>query len=287
MSKTTKVALVLDSSGSMSSVRLATVSTYNEQVEQLQINAREGENILASLLTFNGNVYEHLWNVPAADLQLASAEGYNPQGGTNIWDAMGHVIDKWEAEPDHDSEDVYHMLIVISDGEHGNSSKWTAARLNEKITALQKTGRWTPTFLGCDKNYLERFAQQTGIPISNMGTWSASNTGAVAAASSMRGATAKYFSERKLGKMMSANFYSESAVAADFTTEQADAAQLVESATQTRRLRGRVAQQPLHVCTTNAVSCCMRAATVEAAATGPAAVYKLGTANVFGAPKRV
>jgi len=196
----------------MSTARLATVSTYNEQVEQLKIDAQDGNDILASLITFNNNTYEHLWNVPASEMPLSSYEGYTPAGGTNIWDAMGYVMDRWEKETNTNDPDNFYIMTVISDGQHEDPhSKRKPESLHKEVTIKQETGRWTFSFLGCDKNYLEKFAKQTGIPLSNMGVWSNANNymAASSAGTGVRQATNKYFMARKECKSVTANFYSD------------------------------------------------------------------------------
>ena len=54
----THVAIVLDKSGSMGDTKDATISGYNEHVQQLKKNAQDGQEILVSLVTFNGEVFE-------------------------------------------------------------------------------------------------------------------------------------------------------------------------------------------------------------------------------------
>ena len=67
----THVAIILDRSGSMSGTRMPTVTGYNEQIEQVQNDSKD-QDILVSLVTFNGHVYEHFWNESADKLTKAS-----------------------------------------------------------------------------------------------------------------------------------------------------------------------------------------------------------------------
>ena len=58
--QTTYVALVLDRSGSMSSLREDAVAWYNEQVDEIQGKAgKNGQRVITSLVTFNDEIFEH------------------------------------------------------------------------------------------------------------------------------------------------------------------------------------------------------------------------------------
>lgn len=217
--KTIRVALVLDKSGSMLHLIHPVVSNYNEKVQQLQLNAKEGDNILVSLVTFNGNVYEHLWDVPADQLQLASIEGFDAGGGTNIYDALGHVVDRWDRETNTADPDNTYLVELLTDGEHGTSDsqcKWPSGILRSKLADLQNK-RFTIAVMGQNRHYLQGFAATIGIPISNVSTW-ATGSAALAHETTKNGTEAlgRYLGATRSGLAHTANFYNSVNEVADY-----------------------------------------------------------------------
>jgi uncharacterized protein YegL len=209
--KKTYVAIILDRSGSMQSTKLQAVQSYNEQVQQMKQNAKDQE-IFSSLVTFNGDVFEHLWCEPAEKLQESSAENYFPDGATAMRDAIGYTIDKLQATTKADDDTAY-LVLIISDGEENSSKKYTVGALNEQIRSLQRTGKWTFTYMGCSEQYLEEISRQTSIPVSNMAVWS--NSTREKARYCFRATNAKigsYYTERAKGMVMQDAVLSEDAV---------------------------------------------------------------------------
>jgi uncharacterized protein YegL len=219
----THVAIVLDRSGSMAATKDKTIIGYNEQVQQLKMNAKE-QDILVSLVTFNGDVVEHLWNVPADQLQEASSEDYTPEGATAMRDAVGYTVKKLLDTTNPNEDNVAYLVIIISDGETNKDIHYSVASLKEMIESCQKTGKWTFTYMGCSENYLKEVSHQTGVPLSNMAVWS--NSTGDQALKAMKMSTARsagYFACRSQG-MTSVNNYmnDEVGAVADFTKDNPD-----------------------------------------------------------------
>lgn len=178
MSTTKKihVAIVLDKSDSMAGTATHTISGFNEQVSQIRLNAQNAIfETTATLITFNGDVYEHLLMAPVEQLEEADPSFYQCAGMTAMFDAIGYTIKKIRevAGPDDDV-----IVVTVSDGDENCSNHYTAAALNEQITGLQATGHWTFTFMGCTAASLQKVNRDTGIPVSNMAVWANSSAGA-------------------------------------------------------------------------------------------------------------
>jgi uncharacterized protein YegL len=212
----THVVLILDQSGSMSSIRDTAVTCYNELVQQAQMNSKD-QDILVSLLTFNGDCYEHLWAVPANDLRQSTADGYACEGGTALNDALGYAVKKLLAGPDAEDKNTSFLVQVVTDGEENSSRHFPASErtLRDLVAGVQETGRWTFTFMGCSVSYLEKLAQQMAVPAANMAAF-AHNNAAMGMCSNKVG-TQKYFNARAGGQSASPQVYgSVAGQAADF-----------------------------------------------------------------------
>ena len=224
----TRIAIVLDKSGSMAATKTQAIEGLNEQIQQAKKRAKE-QDIRCSFVTFDGEVYEHLWDEPADKLVEANPADFVPNGSTAWRDAVGYTVQKLLNTADTDDKDTAYLVYVISDGQtnadcHYGPNAERIAALKELIEGVQATGKWTFSYMGHDANYLAEMARQTGVPLSNMAAWS-NRTGA-AATRGMRAAGArlnKYLDERVGGKMQSASFNSDAgaAVAADYEAEDA------------------------------------------------------------------
>lgn len=214
MSKTQKpktyVAIILDKSGSMSSVREQAVRDYNEQVQQMKENAKEQE-IKACLVTFNGSVFEHSWLEDVDNLEEATVESYVPNGGTAMRDAIGYTVKKLQdTVVDKDDENTAFLLIIISDGAENSSVHYNVETLRNMISACQETKKWTFTYMGCSESYLKQVSKETSIPLDNMAVWS--NASAADATRGYEGKLARsanYFSKRARKEDVSDGFYSD------------------------------------------------------------------------------
>ena len=165
----TYVAIVLDKSGSMASTKDQTIQGYNEQVQQIRKNAKD-QKTFVSLVTFSSDVYEHLWNEPAEQLQEASAEDYIPDGTTAMRDAIGYTVQKLTKTAEKDANNAF-LVIIISDGAENSSQHVTKPALKELVEGRQAQGNWTFTYMGCSEDEVRRVAQETAIPIANMAVW--------------------------------------------------------------------------------------------------------------------
>jgi len=205
----TYAAIILDKSGSMSGTRAQTVEGFNEHVQQFKEDAKD-QDIFVSLVTFNGEVYEHLWNEPVDSIAEAAVEDYHTGGSTALRDAVGYTIDKLSETVQMD-KDTSFLVIIISDGCENSSKHVSAEALKEKIDARQKTGDWTFSYMGCSERYLQQLSEQTAIPISNMAAWS--NQDAVRTRGGMKESAKKmrrYMAARATGvKGMSMGLHSD------------------------------------------------------------------------------
>lgn len=213
MSKENKklhVAIVLDKSGSMGATKQAAIEGYNEQIQQLKINQENGLDTKVCLVTFNGDVFEHLWCVSPIDLTEVSSDDYKPNGATALRDAMGYTIKKLMDTTDWEDENNIYLVIAISDGESNKDEHYGIADLKELIEGCQATKRWTFTHMGCNESYLTEMAKETGIPLANYATWDNSTVrGASVGMKSANSRTHKYYASVAHGASCTSNFMSD------------------------------------------------------------------------------
>lgn len=225
----TYTAIILDQSGSMADTRDEAVAQYNEQVQQMKLAAKDGKGkFYGSLVTFNGNVFEHLWCEDANLMkEVKNPEDYVTDGATAMRDALGYTVEKLLATTDSKNPNVSYLVVVISDGQ-SHSDKYYRTReerlsFKEITDSLQRTGRWTFSYLGCSEEDAHKIADEMGIAHSNTAAWSNKSKGlAVRGMGAQKKALDRYYSNRGKGMAASANLYSDDGGVANFECAAAD-----------------------------------------------------------------
>jgi uncharacterized protein YegL len=228
----THTVLILDQSGSMQDTKAAAVQNYNEQIQQAKLNSKD-QDIFCSLITFNGEVFEHVWTEPAEKLNEATESDYVTEGATAMRDAIGYTVKKLLETTDHKDENVSYLVVIVSDGEENSSKHFKRPsdvdiragkkdELKSLMEEVQKTGRWTFTYMGCDDAYIKRVAEETAIPIANCAKWSnATPAMAIRGLCQNRAKLEKFYTCRSEGLSASAQVYSnDSCKLADFTADE-------------------------------------------------------------------
>lgn len=215
----TYFVLILDKSGSMGRTKKQAIAGFNEQIQQIKIDSQDQE-IYCCLVTFNKDVFEHLWCVPASELVEAELDEFMPCGGTAMKDAVGYTVQKLLATTDHKDPNTAYLIVTISDGESYDDTHYTEASLKELVSSCESTKKWTFSYIGCTKESLEKLSRTTGTKISNMAAWS-NETPELAEVGfkNIRRKQAKYFQERSMGQLASCNYTSTMDSVANFEVE--------------------------------------------------------------------
>jgi hypothetical protein len=169
--KKTYVHFILDNSGSMSSVKAATISGFNEYIEKLKNDGNEYEfemTMFASGVTrFSG---KDIKNVKPLTDETYTADG----GSTALYDAVCSTIN---AAYSGDEGHSKHLVVILTDGQENASISYTRADLNKHIKRRESQGNWTFVFLGANQDSWAN-AQQYGINhIANVSSFAFNDNG--------------------------------------------------------------------------------------------------------------
>ena len=193
----TRVALVLDCSGSMQSIQSDAIKAFNEAIERLVLEARQGSGATITLITFNHQVRTLLDNTPADQARKLQPGEYQPGGTTALLDAVGESIDRLESPgPLGDTEAA--LVMVITDGMENASRKLSRKDLVERMQALEQTGAWTFSFM-CANVDITDLSRDLGIDRGGVAAWTATSRGAADMASDVRDGMTGYFMVRGKG----------------------------------------------------------------------------------------
>ena len=163
--KTDKVynLIILDESGSMSSIKTATISGFNEVVQTIKgIEQKFPEQQhFISLVSFNGlGIKTLLDKTPVASLKQIDPNTYHPDSMTPLYDAIALSVIKLKLDIDG-IVNVNVLVTILTDGEENASKEFSHAQVNH-IIIEQKNQGWTFTYIGANHD-AERVAHSISI----------------------------------------------------------------------------------------------------------------------------
>jgi uncharacterized protein YegL len=204
--KQTYVAIVVDRSGSMSSVQKAAVSGINEQIKALRDNAEKGGDTRVTYIQFDSEIDTLYANRPASELKEILDSEFQPRGLTAMRDAVWTAINTLKASVKEVTDDTAFLVVVISDGIENASRECTQEMLAKETKFLEATDKWTFTYLLSNQD-IKLAEQMLGVRKGNIASYASTNVGTSRGFASMASNTANYLSSREVGMTYSANFY--------------------------------------------------------------------------------
>jgi len=184
MKNATKIVMILDKSGSMSSVRSDTIGGFNTFIEEQKKVAGECN---VTLVTFNHAYSDVFINKPLKDVELLNESTYATGGNTALLDAVGATIDKVGkeladmAEADRPEKVVF---VIMTDGEENSSKEYNYSSIREKIKHQTEKYGWMFTFLGANIDAISVGAN-IGISKSFSANYTSNSAGTTAAYGTM------------------------------------------------------------------------------------------------------
>jgi hypothetical protein len=162
----TRLALILDRSGSMASIDEATVAGVNRFIEeQKQVPG----TATLKLVQFD-DVYEEVFDSPIADapeLTLSKTprsgqKTYEPRGSTALLDAVGRTITELgsglAAIPEGERPSKV-IVIIMTDGLENASKVFTAPQVLDLIVQQRDIYKWDFVYLGANQDAIATAAK--------------------------------------------------------------------------------------------------------------------------------
>ena len=164
----TLVNFILDKSGSMESIKSATISGFNEYIKTLK---KDGNKYSFSLTMFDTQIETPFINTPLNEVDELDEKKYDTNGSTALYDAVCSTIKKIKEKA---GQKV--ITIIMTDGEENSSKEYTQVQMRAMIQELEKKGNWTFVYLGANQDSYAN-AQKFGIPTMNTTNFMATNAG--------------------------------------------------------------------------------------------------------------
>jgi hypothetical protein len=166
MKDATLIAILLDRSGSMASIKADTIGGFNNFLRGQQAVAGECRLSLTQFDTGGIDIVHE--NARLEDVPELTDESYVPRGGTPLLDALAKTINSTgralKAIPESDRPDKV-VFVVITDGEENASHEYRKSHIRDMIEHQESVYRWNFVFLGANQ---DAFAEAGAVGIGTM-----------------------------------------------------------------------------------------------------------------------
>ena len=149
--------IILDESGSMSSIYRETLNSVNEVLSGIRKDQEEHpeQKNFVTIVTFEGDGIKGIKTrrdrVPIESIKDFSNADYRPGGCTPLYDAMGKTLNELEGLV-HDGDRV--LATVITDGRENSSEEYSGRTIIAMVDRLRKKG-WTLAYIGANQDAVE------------------------------------------------------------------------------------------------------------------------------------
>jgi hypothetical protein len=153
-SNLTEIAFILDSSGSMQSIKSGTMEGYNSFIfQQKEENGKYP--VRFSLTLFNSGIEEVLSSIPVNRVTDLDDSNYRPSGNTALLDAIGTTINtlgKRLADTPENERPGKVIVTIMTDGEENSSRQFTWDQISGMIKHQTDVYKWEFLFLGANQD---------------------------------------------------------------------------------------------------------------------------------------
>lgn len=143
--------IILDESGSMQTIKRATINGVNETVQTIRAAQKKHENQehFVSLVTFNSEAVKNVYECsPVAEVRELTDERYTPNCGTPLYDAMGNALNALRPKVAPDDKV---LVTIVTDGEENSSREYDGNAIKSLVNELKGKG-WVFVYIGANQN---------------------------------------------------------------------------------------------------------------------------------------
>lgn len=207
------IGFARDHSGSMSNIYESAARDYNDNIASIKEAAtiHKVDTIVSVVELGYGRtdkVRTIVKNSSILALNSISESSYTTGGsGTPLFDAVGELIEQFQAVPDVNDPDVSFVVFTTTDGGENASRKYSGPKIAELIKKLQMTDRWTFVFR-VPSGYKNQLTQY-GIPEGNIQEWEQSVRGMEVSTASTKSAFRSFYAAKAAGVNATDKFYTD------------------------------------------------------------------------------
>jgi Mg-chelatase subunit ChlD len=207
----THIYVLLDRSGSMSSIAGDVIGGFNTFIEEQKKN---GTDARVTLVQFDSQDPQEVLasGVPIAELVPLTRDNFIPRGGTPLLDATGKLIgratldEQDRAANNQEKEDV--VFVTITDGEENQSTEFSLERVKNLITHCEER-EWMFVFLSAALDAYQD-PDRMGMKMGNIQSFKSDGKGANLAFSSLSKNMSSMRDKRRRGEdVKNADFFED------------------------------------------------------------------------------
>lgn len=145
--------IVLDESGSMESIKHATINGFNELIQSIRQSEKDAPDIkqFINFYSFNGaGIKEILTLCEAGNAKELTSDTYQPDNMTPLYDAIGYSVNALKKSIENE-KDYTVLVTILTDGEENASKEYTHEAVAALINNCKKEG-WLFTYVGANHN---------------------------------------------------------------------------------------------------------------------------------------
>lgn len=175
MKDLTYIAMLLDRSGSMLTIKNDTIGGFNNFITEQK---KAGDNCLFTLTQFDtGGIDVVHESKPIKEVPDLTAETYQPRGGTPLLDALAKTIrstgEALKAIPESERPDKV-VFVIITDGQENSSREFNKNQVREMIEHQENVYKWNFIYLGANQDAFSE-AGAVGITAAGAANFSPQN----------------------------------------------------------------------------------------------------------------
>jgi len=153
--------IILDESGSMSSIEKEAISGVNETIQTIcsAQNKFEDQEHIVSLVSFNSGAVKSIYDcIRVNEVKNLTNKEYVPNCCTPLYDAMGNALTKLRKKV---AQDDKVLVTIITDGYENSSKEYSGAAIKTLVESLRAKG-WVFTYIGANQD-VEKVASSISI----------------------------------------------------------------------------------------------------------------------------
>jgi len=174
----TRIAVILDRSGSMESCKESTVAGFNEFIRTQRELPGEA---MVKLVQFDDQ-YETVFDMNLKSCPELTQNTFVPRGSTALFDAQGRTIVELGRElaalPEQERPSKV-IVVTLTDGLENASKEYSLQQIGEMIKEQRDKYSWDFVFLGANQDAVKT-AEAMSIPLPSAMSYSTSKAGIAA-----------------------------------------------------------------------------------------------------------
>ena len=142
--------IIIDESGSMQSIKKEAIDSVNEIIQTIRSAQKkhDDQEHYVSLVTFNDDVKTVYECVPVDEIKELTAETYQPDCCTALYDAMGISLNALRKKV---AEDDKVLVTVVTDGYENSSKEYSGKAIKALVDELKVKG-WVFAYIGANQD---------------------------------------------------------------------------------------------------------------------------------------